>query len=133
MSSPRGPHFSTKTWPHPTTWRLQCWKALGQTTKKTGTQHTHQKTGCLKSYRAKSHINTHPLTWPCPPEGQDPAPTNRGTSPSNQEAYTSPRSKLTHQGANTRIKRNYDPAACIKETTIQKVRQSEMTEKYVAD
>ena len=39
------------------------------------------------------------------------------TSPSHQEVYTSPWIKLIHQGADTRSKRNYDPAACEKETT----------------
>ena len=34
-----------------------------------------------------------------------------GTSLSHQEAYTSPWTKLTHQGADNRRKRNYDPAA----------------------
>ena len=39
-----------------------------------------------------------------------------GTSPSHQEAYRSPRINLTHQEADNSSKRNYDPAACGKET-----------------
>ena len=38
VSSPGGPHFGTKTRAHPTTCRLQCWKASGQTTNSIGTQ-----------------------------------------------------------------------------------------------
>ena len=39
-----------------------------------------------------------------------------GTRPSHQDAYTSPWTNLTHQGADKRSKRNYDPAACGKKT-----------------
>ena len=48
------------------------------------------------------------------------------TSPSHQEVYTSPWIKLIHQGADTRSKRNYDPAACEKETTDRKILGEEM-------
>ena len=38
VSSPRGHHFGTKTWPYPTACRLQCWDTSGQTTNMVGTQ-----------------------------------------------------------------------------------------------
>ena len=31
-----------------------------------------------QSLPAQSHLKTHPLTWPCPSEGQDPAPPPEG-------------------------------------------------------
>lgn len=37
MSSHRGHHFDIKTWPCPTTYRLQCWNASGQTASRIGT------------------------------------------------------------------------------------------------
>lgn len=40
-----------------------------------------------------------------------------GTCSSHEEAYTSFRTNLTHQGTDTRSKSNYDSAACTKETT----------------
>ena len=45
MSSLGGCHFSTKTWPHPTACRLQCWDTSGQTTNQHSgnTAPTHQK------------------------------------------------------------------------------------------
>ena len=33
-----GCHFLTKTWPHPTAYRPQCWDTSGQTTNRVGTQ-----------------------------------------------------------------------------------------------
>lgn len=38
MSPLGGCHFLTKTWPHPTTCRLQCWDSSGQTANRVGTQ-----------------------------------------------------------------------------------------------
>ena len=40
-----------------------------------------------------------------------------GTSPSHQETYIRPWTNLTYQGADTKRKRNYDPATCRKEVT----------------
>ena len=49
----------------------------------TGWEHnpTHQQTGCLKTSWAHSHLHTHPLTWPCLLEAQDPAPFTSGQAP----------------------------------------------------
>lgn len=51
MSSFRGCHFDTKTWPYPTALRLQCWYTP-QFKKPTGQEYSsaHQQTGCLKSF-----------------------------------------------------------------------------------
>ena len=38
VTSPEGCRFGTKTWPHPTGSRLQCWVASSQTTNRVGTQ-----------------------------------------------------------------------------------------------
>ena len=38
MSPPGGRHFLANTWLNPTTCRLQCWHASGQTTNSEGTQ-----------------------------------------------------------------------------------------------
>ena len=73
----------------------------------TGREHslTHQQTSGLKFYWAQ----------PCPPE-QDPVlPT---TSTSHQEDCTNLLDSLIHQRADSRIKKNYSPAACGMETTV---------------
>ena len=38
VSSPSSCHCDTKTWPHPTACRLQCWYVSGQTTNRVRTQ-----------------------------------------------------------------------------------------------
>ena len=47
---------------------------------------------------------TQPLSWPCPPEGQDSAPPTRGKEPEppTREPLTSLLDSLTHQGADSR-------------------------------
>ena len=74
----RGHHFDAKTWPHPAAHRFQCWNASGQTTNRVGT-HTHPSADrLLKVFlNPQLHLNT-PLTQPCPPDGQDPAPPIKG-------------------------------------------------------
>ena len=51
-----GQHFGTKTWTHPTAYRLQCLYTSGQTINRVGTQPTHQQTGCLKTLWPHSHL-----------------------------------------------------------------------------
>ena len=74
---------------------------------------------------------------------KDKAPPTRGTrhsstyqwadtSPSHQEAYTIPCINFTHKGEDTTGKRDYNPAACKKETT-EKSRQNDQAEKYEPD
>lgn len=41
----------------------------------------YQLTGCLKSYEAKRHTKTHPLTRLCKTEGQDTDTTSRAWVP----------------------------------------------------
>ena len=56
--------------------------------------------------------------WPCPPEGQDPAP------PTTTQAPVSPQPGSLHkplnqphpQEADTKSNGNYEPAGCEKET-----------------
>ena len=78
VSSPGSRHFGTKTWPHPTACRLQCWDASCQTTNRAETQPHLSADRQLKVFLSpQSPLNT-PLTGPCPPEGQDPAPPTSG-------------------------------------------------------
>lgn len=79
LSCHRGCHFDNNVCPHSTDCWLQGWKASDQTTNKAEKQphkaeiQPHLSTGCLNSSWAQSHLYTHSLTWPCPPEGQNPA------------------------------------------------------------
>ena len=130
VSSPGGPHFGTKTCPHSTTCRLQCWNASVQTTSQIGTQ-PH-----LSAERLPEVVLSlkPPLDTALPTRGKTPSSTHHraGITPSHQEACISPWTNLTHQGTDTRIKRNYNPAACGKMTRNTEG-QNEMTEKYVSD
>ena len=85
--------IKTETQPHPSADRLHKLELSSQTPK---TQHL-----TCSCPRGKRFSSTHQST---------------GTSPSHQEAYTRPCINLTHQGEDNRSKRNYDPAACRKET-----------------
>ena len=119
MCSPGGRHFGTKTWPYPTACRLQCWNTSGQTTSRIGTQpHTSADRLPKAVLISKPPLDT-PLYTALSTRGTRPSSTHKwaGTSPSQQEACTRPRANLTHQGADTKSKRSYDPAACGKETT----------------
>ena len=90
-----------------------------QTTSKTGTQ-PHPSSDRLPKVILSSQTppNTqHDMALPIRGTRLSSTHQSTSTSPSNQEAYTSPWTNLTHQGADTINKRNYDPAACGKETT----------------
>ena len=80
----------------------------------------HQQTGCLKSSWAQSCPLNTPLDMALPTRGTRPSSTHQwaGTSPSQQEDSTSLLNSLTHQGAESRSKKNYNPAPCGMETTI---------------
>ena len=88
----------------------------------TGWEHSpiHQETGCLKSSWAYSCPLNRPLDTALPNRQTRPSCTHQwgGTSPSHQEACTRLLDSLIHQGADSRSKKNYNPAACGKETTI---------------
>ena len=113
LSSPGGRHFGTETWPHPTASRLQCWNASDQTTNSVGTQ-PHPSADRLPEVIPSQQppVNT-PLDVTLPIRGTRPSSTHQwaGTSPPNQEACTSSWTKFTHQGVDTRTKKNYSPAA----------------------
>ena len=69
VSSPRGPCFGTKTWPHPTAYRLQSWNPSVQTTSKTGTQ-PHPSANRLHKVILVSQLPQKTLLdTACPPEG----------------------------------------------------------------
>ena len=113
MHSPRGIHLDTKSLLHPTACRLQCWTL-------------HVKQPARQPYssadRLPKVILSSQTPQNTPPDAALPIREKRlssthqstDTSPSHQEAYTSPWTKLTHQGADNRSKRNYNPAACRK-------------------
>ena len=98
--------------------RLQCLNSSGQTRSKTGTQQ-HPSTDRLPKVLLSSQLPQNaPLDMDLPPRGTRLSSTQHraGTVPSHKEACISPWTKLTHQGTDIRSKRNYDPAACGKET-----------------
>ena len=89
-----------------------------QTTSKTGTQ-PHPSADRLSKVILSSQIpqNTPPdMALPFRRKRLNSTHQSTGTSPSHQEAYTSPWTSLIHQGADNRSKRNYDPADCRRET-----------------
>ena len=85
-----------------------------QTTSKTGTQPQPSADRLPKVVLSSQTLQNTPLDTALPFRGKRLSSTHQsaGTSPSHQEAYTSPWSNLTHQGADNRSKRNYDPTAC---------------------
>ena len=133
MRSPGGRHFDTKTWHYPTACRLQSWDASGQTTNREGIQAHPSADRLPKLFLSPQPPLNTSLTWPCPPEGQGPAPPTSGQAPVLLTRKPAQPSRLASP--------TYNPAACSPQSTIlqpaeqrlqtQKVRQSEMTEKYV--
>ena len=100
-------------------YRLQCWDASGHTTNRVGTQPHPSSDRLPKVIQSQQPpINT-PLEMALPTRGTRPSSTHQraDTSPSHQEACTSPWANLTHQGADTRTKKNYSPAAWGTETS----------------
>ena len=59
MSPLEGRHYLTKTWPHPTICRLQCWDTSGQTTNRVGTQPHPLADKLLKVFLNKQLPNKH--------------------------------------------------------------------------
>ena len=129
-----GHHFGTKMWLHQTACRLQCWNAFSQTTNRVGTQPHPSVDGCLNSSWHHSHLQTHPLTWPCPTDTQDPSPPTGGQAPvppirkPAQACGTTSLTRGQTKGERTTI---LQPEKWRPQT--QKVRQNEMAEKYVPD
>ena len=118
-SSPGVCHFHTKTWSYPTTYRLPCWNASGQTTSRRVTQGYSSADRLHKVIMSSQPPLKTNLDTTLPTRGTIHSSTHQltSTSLSHQEAYTSPRTKHTHQGADTRGRRSYSPTASKKETT----------------
>ena len=107
----------------------------GQTTSRIGTQ-PHPSAGRVPQATLSSQppIST-PLNVALSTRGTRPSSTHQwaGSSPSHQEACTRPWTNLTHQRADTRRKRSYEPPASGKETTNTETKINETTEKYIPD
>ena len=80
---------------------LQCWVASGQTTNKEGTQPHPSADKRIKVLLSSAHQRRTQLS-----------------SHSHQEACTSLLDSLIHQRADSRSKKNYNPAACGMKTTF---------------
>lgn len=121
MSSPGGHHFGNETWPHTTSCRLQCWKASGQTTNRVRTQ-LHPSAdvqSCLGHKVSSKHTpgcglaHRRDKTQLHPPVGR------HHFLPSG--SLCKPLDQLHPPGGDIRSTRDYNPAACRKETTNRKL------------
>ena len=92
VCSPGGHHLGTKTWPHPTACRLQCWDDSGQTTNGVGTQPHPSADKLSKAVLSQRLPINRPLDMALPTRRTRPSSIHQwaGTSPSHQEACTSP-------------------------------------------
>lgn len=72
--------------------------------------------------------------WPCPPEGQDPAPPTSGQAPFPpiRKPVQAPRSTSPTRGRHQKHE-GLQPCSLQKGNHKQKVRQNETAEKYVPD
>ena len=106
MSSPGGHPFLTKTWPHPTAYRLQCWNTSGQTTNRVGI-------GCLKFYQAHSWSLNTTLDMALPRGGTRPSFIQQWTqtSPLPRKLAQAPETSLIHKGADQQKQEELQP--CI--------------------
>ena len=99
VNSHRDHHFGIKTWPYPTAYSLQCWNASGQTTSSTGTQACPSADRLPKVVLSSQPPQNTPLDTALPTRGTSSTYQWGGISPPpNQEACTSLRTNLTHQG-----------------------------------
>ena len=91
---------------------------LCQTTSKTGTQHHPLAQRLPKIIISHRHPKTHHQMWTCPPERQHPASSTRTQAlvPSTRKP-TQPTEPPLATGNRHQNNRNYEPAACKKETT----------------
>lgn len=94
--SQRSPYW-TKSWLQPKSCKLQC--SIPQAKQQAREEHslTNYQTGCLKSYYTHRYPQTHPLTRPCLPKGQDPA------SPTRAQAQIPTKKKLIQASGQTRM------------------------------
>ena len=70
MNPPGGCHFLTKTWPHPTAYRNQCWDASGQTTNRSGTQ-SHPSADRLPKIFLSTQLPAKHIPWHGPAHQRD--------------------------------------------------------------
>ena len=104
-------HVGAKTWPHPTTCRVQCWDASGQMTKRVGPQ-PHPSADCLPKVvlgvqqplntpldsRGTRLTSTHSGQAPVSPtrkpgQASGLTSTTRGQTPEARELTSSPRNR----------------------------------------
>ena len=109
VSSHGGRPLGTRTWPHPVGCRLQCGDATGEITNWAGTQPLPSAERLPKDFLSPQPPLHTPTDTTLPTRGTRPSFTHQwaGTSTSclNKEAWTSPWTSLTHQGADTRGKK----------------------------
>ena len=137
VSSRRGHHFGTKTWPHPTACRLQCWDASGQTTSGMGerTQPHPSADRLPKVVLSSQPPKNIPLDTALPTRGTSPAPTTSvqaSVPPTRKPTQASgPTSATREQTPEEGGTTNLQPAERRPQT--KEVRQNETAEKYVSD
>ena len=75
------------------------------------------------------------MTWPCPPEGQDPALPTRGQAPvpPNRKRAQAPGQTSPTRGQTSEARGTTTLQPAERRQQTQYVRQNEMTEKYVED
>ena len=135
VSSPGGHHFVTRTQPHPTGCRLQCWDTSDQTTNRAGTQPQPPADKLPKVFlNPQPPLNT-PWDTALFTRGTRHSSTHQwaGTSPSHQEACTSLQNILTHWGQTPEAKGTTTLQPREWKLQSQKVRQNEMAKEYVSD
>ena len=120
MSSPGGPTFRTKTWPHWKTCRLQHWKASGQRTNRRGTQPQSSEDRLLKVMLHSQLSQNTPLdiSLPasrcrlCPTKDKTQLhPPEKSKQSLNEKPAQVPGSALPLGGRHS-SRRNNDPSAC---------------------
>lgn len=137
MSPLGGCHFLTKTWPHPTTCRLQCWDSSGQTANRVGTQ-PHPSADSLLKVVLNKQLPDNKHTGRYGPSHQRDKPQLHPPV----GGYQSPQLGNLHKPLETVSSTRGQTAGARRTTTLQhverksqsqKVRQSEMVEGYAPD
>ena len=135
VRSPGGPHFSTKTRPHPTNCRLQSWNASVQTTTKIGTQAHPSECRLPKVILSSQPPQNTPFVMALPIRGTRPSSTQEtaGTSPSHWKPAQAPGPTSPTRGQTPEARGIMILQPVERRPQTQKVRQNEMTEKYVVN
>ena len=136
MSSPGGCHCDTKTWLHPTAYKLQFWDTSGQTAKRVRTQ-PHPSTDRMPKLflSSKPHLNK-PFDMTLPTRGTRSISTHQwaGTSLSYQAGACISILEQTYSpgGRHSKQKELESCSLCHKDHK-HKVRQNEKTEEHISD